>query len=495
MEQLLYTALINKLKNGNSALLLGPEFLLAEQENTDLARVLKDYITVNDLYGADYLKDDGFFYKTGDTDNKYTEREQLALSLQTFYQNQPIHQYYSLLAELPFKVIISLSPDNYLEQAYKKINKPYELIYYQKGDFYKLNNETGSYNKIYENGYRPDEKSTLILNLLGLFDKEESLVLTYDDFFKFLAPLFNTKNLKLDIGSVLQQISSFVLLGFRYNKWYLNFIFFLLQQIQENKPTGKRAIYFTNESADNIQFYKHAFSLEFDDTDTTTSFIDKLYKRAKDDGILFRPKTTEANAERAVSRFKVLYIASNPDILNPLGSDGEYDRLYKVFEKETQYDLVQGKRANTIKDLINAINDHQPQLLVISAHGTEDNTLLFKDEQGGTTALSIQDFEMIFKNLISRSINNLQGIIFSCCQSDALAKELSTVVDYCIGMQGPIPVDATPEFMEGFFSVFVNNNRQYKDAFDNGLLLINIFTGNRREYKNLQFKPVLYSKV
>ncbi|MGN6618232.1 MAG: SIR2 family protein [Ilyomonas sp.] len=486
-----YELLLQKLEDDNCALILGPEFLFADNDDADLVKQIRAFFKDNGFDGAQYLKNDGFFYRIGEA-NKISEREKLADNLRKFYEEQPMHEYYKMLAELPFRFIINLSPDNYLETAFQKANKPYELVYYQKGDFFRLNREAKRFERIKEE-YIPDKNATLILNLLGLYNKDLSLILTYDDFFKSLAPLLNTSNIKLKLSFVLEDVSSFLFLGFKYNKWYLSFIFFLIQHIQGNREFSKKGIvYFTEENLDTFDFYEQAFNFEFN-KEKTPDFIKTLYQKCKEEGFITTvSEVAQSNRASDVTQVKrIVYIASNPDILNPVNSDEEYDQIAEITKAfKDSFDLIPTKRASTINDLIDTIESCTPHIVVISAHGNENNELLFKDEKVGMLPLTIDNLSEILKSFTKRSINNLECIIFTCCQSDEFAQKVKNYVQYSIGMQGPLPVEAAPIFLEGFFKSYVIH-KNYKDAFANGELYIKQFINNHKELSYIKFSPVM----
>jgi hypothetical protein len=104
-------------------------------------------------------------------------------------------------------------------------------------------------------------------------------------------------------------------------------------------------------------------------------------------------------------------------------------------------------------------------------HGSQQDGLLFKNENGTKAPLSLDDFIKDIKLLTQNPANRLECILFSCCHSKDFAEAVSALVPFAIGMEGAIQDEAMPEFNEGFFdSLFNDKNISY--AYDMGVRFI-----------------------
>jgi hypothetical protein len=336
---------------------------------------------------------------------------------------------------------------------------------------------------------------------MGFHEEESSMVITYDDFFESLGPLLSAVNLTVKISSLMEGINSFLFFGFRYDKWYLNFMFYLIKQLQGKADMFKKAIvYMTKEQSEALDFYTKAFNFEFYNEEKTSRFIFDLNDQAKTEGSLYMGEPVVTDQQQGESGIKrLLYIASNPDVTSPIGADEEHDRIVAVVNNK-QYgnslELVQDvKRASTVKDLVDYIDLYRPHIVVVSAHGNENKELLFKDDNKGITRLSEQGLMDIFGYLTKNSRNRLEGIIFSCCDSDQLAEKAKQYVTYTVGIQGAWPVQAAAEFIEGFMKKFCDTKNPV-EAFNKGNLSVDLFRKQgqaERLWKNIVFEAKLFT--
>ena len=83
--------------------------------------------------------------------------------------------------------------------------------------------------------------------------------------------------------------------------------------------------------------------------------------------------------------------------------------------------------------MIKKINEELPNLVVISMHGSQQDGLLFKNENGTKAPLSLDDFIKDIQLLTQNPANRLECILFSCCYSKDFAEAVSALVPFAIG--------------------------------------------------------------
>jgi hypothetical protein len=463
--------LLRDLEDGTCALVLGPEFHLTNSKNEEAITSLRDYLFETEkLKVMPYLSEDGFFYLRKDTPtNRVTQKKNIVNAIRDYYDElkQSIPDYYISVARLPFFLIISLSPDEMICDAFDEIRKPYDYRFFAMGEYCDLK----KMKKEIEND--PSSERPLIFNLLGSHKNWESMVFTHDSLFEFLYNLFPLEKLSQKFKSSILNASSFLFLGFKYDKWYLKLIFFLLQKIRGNKGTENLAIYTGHDKFSKVKdFYTDEMAFSFNEVNVY-QFINELYDEARRNNIIYKTPEPTANIDNP-TKFKILYICAVPDEFTATGSDREFANLQKLCllsGNNDQFSLIP-VFASTKKDMLNNIEAELPNFVVISGHGNPENELLFINEHGEADPFPLEEWQETMNLLVKNPRCNLSYIFFNCCNSEAFAAAMVNYVSFSIGMKGVIGVDASLDFSDGFFRKFFNE-RNFSRAFDFGKLNIN----------------------
>jgi len=167
-------------------------------------------------------------------------KSKLLQKVQAFYKERADHtnEVFNNLADLPFSVTITTTPDKMFSNALKKTGKePFEEFYNYKGD------ET-------DIPYDYCVKNPLVFNLYGSVDDSHSLILTEDDVLDFLVAITD-KNppVPSEILTELRNNEKTILfVGFGFENWYLRILLRILQI--ENKESPSYAL--ENMNSENI---------------------------------------------------------------------------------------------------------------------------------------------------------------------------------------------------------------------------------------------------
>ncbi len=284
-------------EDGRCALVLGPDFFTGE--NTDLANYIKSSSNIF------YLPGDGLMYFKKDINPR--EESTQYKEIINFLNSKKQADVHADLARLPFSFIISLSPVDFLLDAYNDIGKDY-YFYYYKNEFVtpdKLKNNYPPIEKLdttesgNERNLIADKNKPLILNMLGHYSDTQSLVYTHHALFEYLYSLPITKipdNIRFKIKD---KIKCFLVLGVHFNKWYLKLIFFLLSKLASDKVSQTAIFSYDDkdaaESAE-INFYKTYFQIEFLKM-SDQEFIKALLNNINQDALF---KTTVTTKEQQI---------------------------------------------------------------------------------------------------------------------------------------------------------------------------------------------------
>ena len=235
--------LVERIKRGDCVLVLGPRLAIRAND--------PDRRPLDELLACELLASIGA--QTSETslsppslrraaDLHYRlrqDREELELTVQDFYAHEAesTTDFHCDLAQLPFRLCVSASPDSLMLTAFKKANKSP-----QKG-YYGSKQATNAL-------FPPTPDKPLIYYLFGHHEDPTSLVLTEGDLIEFLVSIVRGVPAVPDqVRSILaDQAASFLFLGFGFHNWYLR----VLLQVMKVYGHRSKAIAF-----EDTQFFSH----------------------------------------------------------------------------------------------------------------------------------------------------------------------------------------------------------------------------------------------
>ncbi|HVG23154.1 MAG TPA: toll/interleukin-1 receptor domain-containing protein [Thermoanaerobaculia bacterium] len=231
--------LVERIKRGDCVLVLGPRVAVRadDPQRRPLEELLADELIAS--AGAEPVTSaDAPANLRQAADLHYRlrkDREELELTVQDFYQNEagattPLHRD---LAELPFRLCISASPDDLMVTAFEEAGKkPVRGVYnFNRPSSPRLPS--------------PSAEQPLVYSLFGQYEDPSSLVLTEADLIQFIVSIVRgvpavpdqVRSLVADPGV------SFLFLGFGFHNWYLR----VLLQVMNVYGHRSKAIAFEGE--------------------------------------------------------------------------------------------------------------------------------------------------------------------------------------------------------------------------------------------------------
>ena len=177
------------------------------------------------------------------------------------------------LAGLPFEAVISFVPDYRLRNIFAA-KRPYT----QFKAFQKIGPCVAE---------TPSVEKPLIFNMLGHFQKGESLVLTYKDFYDYLKSVFAGHGIPETLKEKINDANHFIFLGLPFDKWYTHMFMSIIND-SVNK-TGNRSIHRVGANPFLEQDDKDRASEQYGLTiveDNISDFVNDLFERCKDENIL-----------------------------------------------------------------------------------------------------------------------------------------------------------------------------------------------------------------
>ncbi len=204
---------------------------------------------------------------------------------------QPVPGLEPLLAQvarIPFQVLISLTPDHLLKEAFESQAIPHQHAVYVK-------------RKPAPEILPPGPALPLVYQFLGELEQRESLVLTHDDLYDFLESVIEHRSMPEVLKARIREAYTFIFLGLPFEKWYMQLLMRVLGQ-----HTNKNALKYAANHAVNHQ--TQAFCFEqfniLSVPEQTGAFVAELYRRCEAAGLLRSDKPAVSVAARVRALLK-----------------------------------------------------------------------------------------------------------------------------------------------------------------------------------------------
>ena len=298
-----------------------------------------------------FHKQDGFLIYRDDKAKK-----QIRYKINDFYKADYRNDTLRKIADIPFHIIVTVSPDMTMNTIFenKKYNR--QPNYYEAKKAKKL--ET------------PTAKRPLIYNLLGCVEEEETLILSHFDLYESLKSIHKDETLPKILEDAFsgQNIENIIFLGFDFDKWYFQLVLHLLKldengcvhhAILNEPPTAQ------NQKTANQTLFKSHFKINFVE-ETTTQFVNKLYERFEASEL--RQPTLDAPSDKKYidkNVFKLLgsaFSASDLDVFCMINYETVQEEFTAGMTKSSQIKLLVDyvKRHNDYENLLTLVKEENP---------------------------------------------------------------------------------------------------------------------------------------
>lgn len=149
-------------------------------------------------------------------------------------------------------------------------------------------------------------------------------------------------------------------------------------------------------------------------------------------------------------RITVLFMAANPLDQTQLRLDEEARAIAETIRKSEHRDAVGLVSCWAVRplDVLQALNEHQPRIVHFSGHGSDQDEIVFQDNQGAAKLVSK---EAITQTMAAAS-GEIQLVFFNTCYSRNQAEAVVQHVPAAIGMKTSIGDEAARVFAAAFYS-------------------------------------------
>ncbi len=246
-----------RINESRCVLLLNNDFYSQQGDESMMQQMLR-YLKEKGGSNFNYFPNDEFFSFRNNSEKRYTY-----FDIKQFYQQLEKPAVLEKIAEIPFHLMISLSPDHMLKSIFESFGMDFNFDYYSKK---RNSSEVAPASK----------EKPLIYNLLGSINDDDSMVFGYEDIFDYLIAILGEFRLAENLKREFQKADTYIFLGFKHEKWYLKLLLRLLGLHQDKviHSISKKELMDKNA----LNFYTEMFNVHFINADET-EFINCLHSQ------------------------------------------------------------------------------------------------------------------------------------------------------------------------------------------------------------------------
>ncbi len=213
---------LRAIKANRCILFIGPEIGLGEEESQySLHEEKYKAMSEDDFAEVTYNAKDGFFDPHNDP--------MFEMDMNDYYveqfpnENKVGSQILYELAQLPFKLIVSTSPDETIRDTFRTYDKEHRFMHFE-GAGTRLSDE------------KPDRDKPLIINLLGsAVSNGGRFIYTEKDFYEYVVDAKIPPEVKKEI----QQAAHLLFIGFDLRKWQMRLLLFMLDMHSSESKSNR----------------------------------------------------------------------------------------------------------------------------------------------------------------------------------------------------------------------------------------------------------------
>jgi hypothetical protein len=320
-EGINFKELILAIKKGWCVLFLGPDIAVDKDQNS-----------LHDL----------FFKRIGTKDYKYDETEGLFMPGSEGHLKLPALEYYGgtdmnsfqqqniigtnlikKIVQIPFSLIVSLSPDDIIRRIFTKYNIKHKFLYYTGKKYNE--EEQGIIEQPVVDGVL---NTPIIYNALGNAAENGKFIYTHRQLNEYIKQNQDVK-FPLMIETIIGEATHILFLGFNFNRWYYRLLLFDFNLLPKNEGHTGFALKSVPIIAKYQTFVHKQFMINFIDTNSQ-NFIDTLLHHSKENNLT---KSLNKNfVSNTLNELEEIRIKAVDD-----------DKLEQLTELRRQLDVIKGK--------------------------------------------------------------------------------------------------------------------------------------------------------
>lgn len=293
-----WDTLKSALKNNKCVLFIGQDFLQTDEGKT-LDDMLGRFLNHAHAELKPIYDQDGFLPLSKRNRNKAVTK------VETFFEDiaPSFQDLYKTITLMPFRVVVNMTPDETLIEAFNAAKIPPIVDYYNQND---------------ASAPKFDPKQPFIFNFSGKLSDEDSLVLTHADFYNHFKSKFAEQSLSR-LRNALLDVRCAVFMGVPYNRYFMDLVFRDLRMHQADKI---EKYLLTSEDVETVQrksFYDDEFNMTFI-KQSPAGFFKELIEKCGT-SIMRRP---ENYLQLSANTHSVRKTFNAPELQNLIGEGKEY---------------------------------------------------------------------------------------------------------------------------------------------------------------------------
>ncbi|HET7499648.1 MAG TPA: SUMF1/EgtB/PvdO family nonheme iron enzyme [Kofleriaceae bacterium] len=183
---------------------------------------------------------------------------------------------------------------------------------------------------------------------------------------------------------------------------------------------------------------------------------------------------------------KILFVAANTHIGDPLALDEEYraiERSIRLARHRDAFQLIPQLAARR-DDLQHALLEHAPDIVHFACHGTAQAELVLQGDGSGFESMPPEALASMFRVLR----DNLKLIVFNACFAKEQAQAVRAHVGAAIGMAAPVEDRVAVAFASALYGALAYG-RSVREAFDLGVAAVAAIAPDQQEVPQLLVSP------
>lgn len=164
-----------------------------------------------------------------------------------------------------------------------------------------------------------------------------------------------------------------------------------------------------------------------------------------------------------MTKIKTLFLAANPKGTIQLALDEEIREITHKIQMSEGRDVLDIVSAWAVRpdDLLQYLNQHKPQIVHFSGHGSDAGEIVLVDNNGANKPVSPHALKALFTTLK----DNIQIVVLNACYSRIQGAAIVEIIDYVIGMNTAVGDRAAIVFAASFYRA-LGFDRTIQEAFD-----------------------------
>ena len=206
--------------------------------------------------------------------------------------------------------------------------------------------------------------------------------------------------------------------------------------------------------------------------DLAYEYRSRRYSVAATQGIRVTPDRVTGSAVPSGSvrlPIKVLILAANPPNTETLRIDQEIHEIQRTIRSGRDRDNIEVSIHLAVgpADISQALLDDEPRLVHFSGHGGPGGSIAAENDYGLARVIPVDGLVDLFRTF-GQSVDCM---LVNACDTELLARELSAVVPYAIGMRQPVQDTSSIRFSTGFYQALAAG-KSIEKAFQLGVIML-----------------------